>query len=55
MLKWDADSWDSFKINKTVVEIDRRFQLEDEGYIDPNKPFRWSMLNEPYVQLEFKE
>ena len=55
LLKWDADSWDSFKINKTVVEIDRRFQLEDEGYIDPNKPFRWSMLNEPYVQLEFKE
>lgn len=55
LLKWDADSWDSFKINKTVAEIDRRFQLEDEGYIDPNKPFRWSMLNEPYVQLEFKE
>lgn len=55
LLKWDADSWDSFKINKTVAQIDERFQLEDEGYIDPNKPFRWSMLEEPYMQLEFKE
>lgn len=53
MLKWDADSWTSFKIDKTLADYEKRFALEDEGFIDADKPFKWSMLNNPYVQLEF--
>jgi hypothetical protein len=48
LLKWDKDSPVSFKAGgHTVHDYDRRFQLEDEGYIDPDMPFRWAMLNMP--------
>ena len=47
MLKWDTDSPVTFKADgHTVHDFDRRFQLEDEGLIMPNEPFRWSMLND---------
>ena len=54
MLKWDADSWTSFKIDKTLADYEKRFALEDEGFIDVDKPFRWSMLDAPWVQMEFE-
>lgn len=47
MLKWDADSPETFHADgHTVHDFDRRFQLEDDGLIMPNEPFRWSMLND---------
>ncbi len=46
LLKWDSDSPVSFHADgHTVHDFNRRFQLEDEGFIDPNAPFRWSMLD----------
>lgn len=46
LMKWDLDSPVSFKADgHTVHDFDRRFQLEDEKLIDPDKPFRWSMLD----------
>lgn len=48
MLKWDNDSPVTFKPDgHTVHDFDRRFQLEDEGFIcADDKLFRWSMLDE---------
>lgn len=48
MLKWDADSPVTFKPDgHTVHDFDRRFKLEDEGFIcADDKLFRWSMLDE---------
>lgn len=47
MLKWDDDSPVTFKADgHTVHDFDRRFQLEDEGYISADdKVFRWEMLD----------
>ena len=46
LLKWDNDSPVTFKADgHTVHDYDYRFQLEDEKLIDPDKPFRWAMLN----------
>ena len=46
MLKWDMDSPVSFRPDgHTVFDFDRRFQMEDEGYIVPGEPFRWKMLD----------
>lgn len=54
LLKWDNDSPITFKVDgRTVHDFDRRFQLEDEGFITADNPFRWSMLENPYIQLEF--
>ena len=45
LLKWDTDSPVPFKADgHTVHDFDRRFQLEDEGLIDPKARFRWSMI-----------
>lgn len=50
MLKWDKDSPVTFKADgHTVHDFDMRFQLEDDGIISPDDPFRWGMLKE--VQL----
>lgn len=57
MLKWDSDSPVTFHPGRklldgtyekghTVHDYDRRFQLEDEGFIFPKERFRWSMLDE---------
>ena len=48
MLKWDTDSPVTFKADgHTVHDFDRRFQLEDEGFISTDdKVFRWDMLNQ---------
>lgn len=49
MLKWDKDSPVSFHPDgHTVHDFERRFQLEDQGFISPDdRVFRWSMLEEP--------
>lgn len=46
MLKWDADSPVTFHADgHTVHDFDRRFRLEDEGFItSDDKIFRWDML-----------
>ena len=47
LLKWDNDSPVSFKADgHTVHDFDRRFQLEDEGFVYADDRFRWDMLNE---------
>lgn len=47
MLKWDKDSPVTFKADgRTVHDFDKRFQLEDDGFIFPDdKLFRWNMLD----------
>lgn len=47
LMKWDLDSPVSFRADgHTVHDFDRRFQLEDEGFIFPDdKGFKWSMLD----------
>ena len=48
MLKWDNDSPATFHADgHTVHDFDRRFALEDEGFIVPGEVFRWKMLDEP--------
>lgn len=48
MLKWDNDSpWTFHADGHTVHDFDKRFQLEDDGFISPDdKNFRWDMLNQ---------
>lgn len=47
MLKWDKDSPITFKADgHTLHDFDKRFQLEDEGFISPDdKIFRWKMVD----------
>lgn len=52
MLKWDADSPNIFNKEHTVHEYDARFQLEDEGLIDPNDRWRWGYLEDDPIQLK---
>lgn len=48
MLKWDNDSPVPFHADgHTVHDFDRRFALEEEGFIVPGETFRWKMLDEP--------
>ena len=48
MLKWDNDSPVTFHPDgHTVHDFDRRFALEDDGFIVPGETFRWKMLDEP--------
>lgn len=54
MLKWDADSPVTFKADgHTVHDFDERFQLEDEGFITADEPFRWSMLEDGGVNYRW--
>lgn len=51
LLKWDADSPVTFRPDgHTVHDLDRRFQLEDDGKIPTDKRFRWSMLGDGFRQ-----
>jgi 3'-phosphoadenosine 5'-phosphosulfate sulfotransferase (PAPS reductase)/FAD synthetase len=46
MLKWDKDSPVTFKPDgRTVHDFDKRFRMEDEGFIKPDEWFRWDMLD----------
>ena len=67
LLEWDKKSFElssnsdygkvksgyGVKGERPLLDYDLRFSLEDEGFIDIEKSFRWSMLNNPYIQLEF--
>ena len=55
LLKWDADSPVTFKADGTTVhDFDARFQLEDEGLISPEDPWRWGYLKDLPLQLRMK-
>lgn len=46
LMQLDLDSPVSFKADgHTVHDYDERFQAEDDGYIKPDEPFRWAMLD----------
>lgn len=49
LLKWDTDSPVNFHPDgHTVHDFDRRFALEDEGFLVPgDKRFRWGMIDDP--------
>ena len=50
MLKWDSDSPVSFHPDgRTVHDFDRRFQMEDDGFVRPGERFLWSMLDSDLV------
>ena len=52
LMKWDNDSPVTFHADgHTVHDFDKRFELEDEGLIDPNEKFRWSMLENQQMRL----
>lgn len=47
LMKWDLDSPVTFHADgHTVHDFDKRFQMEDDGLIDPNKRWYWRYLNE---------
>lgn len=49
MLKWDVDSPVTFgAYGITLHDYDKRFELEDMGLIDPDRRFRWKMIETPY-------
>lgn len=51
MLKWDVDSAVTFGSNgRTLHDYDKRFELEDMGLIDPDRRFRWKMIEMSYRQ-----
>ena len=46
LMKWDNDSPVTFKANgRTVHDFDRRFQMEDDGFIKPDEPWKWEYLD----------
>lgn len=52
LMQWDDDSPLTFKPNgRTVHDYDRRFQLEDEGFIDQNERFKWEHCQFPCRQM----
>ena len=47
LMKLDIDSPVTFHADgHTVHDFDERFRLEDEGLIDPQERFRWSMIED---------
>lgn len=50
MLKWDKDSPVSFKPDgHTVHDFDRRFQMEDEGFVYADERWKWEYLDSELV------
>lgn len=46
MLKWDKDSPVTFKADgHTVHDFDRRFQMEDDGFVYPEERWKWEYLD----------
>lgn len=55
LLKWDKDSPVTFKPDgHTVHDFDARFALEDEGFITPDDPWKWSYLTDRPIQLKMR-
>lgn len=47
LLKWDADSPVNFHPDgHTVHDFDRRFELEDMGFVPSDRRFKWEMIYE---------
>lgn len=47
LMKWDLDSPVTFHADgHTVHDFDKRFQMEDDGLIDPDKRWYWRYLDE---------
>lgn len=45
LMRWDKDSPVAFKASgHTIHDFDLRFQMEEQGEIRPDIPFRWSMV-----------
>ena len=52
LLKWEKDSVTTFHPDgHTVHDFDYRFQMEDEGHLLPDQPFKWNMLDS--LQMRF--
>lgn len=50
MLKWDKDSPVSFKPDgHTVHDFDRRFQMEDDGFVYADERWKWEYLDSELV------
>lgn len=44
-MRWDDDSPVAFKASgHTIHDFDLRFQMEEQGKIRSDIPFRWSMV-----------
>ena len=53
LLKWDKDSPFPFKANgHTVNDYEKRFAMEEVGFVPKDKTFRWEMLEKP-TQISF--
>ena len=48
MMSWDKDTKKRFKIDHTLEEYDRRFQMEKEGLVPIGRTFRWEMIEPDY-------
>lgn len=47
MLQWDLESPVPFHADgRTLHDIDKRFLLEDEGFLKPDETFHWKQLDE---------
>lgn len=55
LMKWDMDSPVSFHPDgRTVHDFNRRFEMEDRGWLDPNSnKFRWSFLDDEFYDMQF--
>lgn len=54
LLKWDKDSPVSFHPDgRTVLDFDKRFELEDQGFILEDDNWRWNYLEDNPIQLKF--
>ena len=50
MLKWDKDSPVTFHADgHTVHDFERRFRMEDQGFIKPEERFLWDMLDSELI------
>lgn len=55
MLKWDEASPVTFHADgHTVHDFERRFQMEDDGLIQPGAKFRWAMLDDKMLNYRIK-
>ena len=48
MMDWDKDTAKRFKIDHTLEEYDRRFEMEKAGLVPIGRTFRWEMIEPDY-------
>ena len=52
MLQWDNESQRVFRTDgRTIHDLDKRFQLEDEGYMLMAAKFKWEMLDAAQMNM----